>query len=92
MLVIIIGGVLVLLSLLGLWFCMLSDSNTKGLSGACGFSLMIGIPLIIAGVIEISPQKPTALDVYQGKTTLEITYRDSIPVDTIVVFKEEFKK
>ena len=35
---------------------------------------------------------PTALDVYQGKTTLEITYRDSIPVDTIVVFKDEFKK
>lgn len=35
---------------------------------------------------------PTALDVYQGKTTLEITYRDSIPVDSVVVFKEEFKK
>ena len=31
--------------------------------------------------------KPTALDVYQNKTTLEITYRDSIPVDSIVVFK-----
>ena len=35
---------------------------------------------------------PTALDVYEGKTTLEITYRDSIPIDSIVVFKEEFKK
>jgi hypothetical protein len=35
---------------------------------------------------------PTAKDVYQGKTTLEITYRDSIPIDSIVVFKEEFKK
>ena len=35
---------------------------------------------------------PTALDVYEGKTTLEITYRDSIPVDSVVVFKEEFKK
>lgn len=35
---------------------------------------------------------PTALDVYQGKTTLEITYRDSIPVDSVVVYKEEFKK
>ena len=31
--------------------------------------------------------KPTALDVYRGKTTLEITYRDSIPVDSIVVYK-----
>lgn len=35
---------------------------------------------------------PTAMDVYKGKTTLEITYRDSIPVDSVVVFKEEFKK
>ena len=31
---------------------------------------------------------PTALNVYQGKTTLEITYRDSIPVDSVVVFKK----
>lgn len=35
---------------------------------------------------------PTALDVYEGKTTLEITYRDNIPVDSVVVFKPEFKK
>lgn len=34
----------------------------------------------------------SALDVYQGRTTLEITYRDSIPVDTVVVFKQEFKQ
>ena len=35
---------------------------------------------------------PTAMNVYQGKTTLEITYRDSIPVDSVVVWKPEFKK
>lgn len=35
---------------------------------------------------------PTAKDVYEGKTTLEITYRDSIPIDTIVVLKQEFIK
>jgi hypothetical protein len=39
-----------------------------------------------------SDSQPTAMDVYQGKTTLEITYRDSIPVDSIVVWKPEFKK
>lgn len=33
---------------------------------------------------------PTAKNVYEGKTTLEITYRDSIPIDTIVVLKSEF--
>lgn len=87
-----VGSGLVLIGLLGLWFCMLSDSNTKGLSGACGFSLMVGITLLIVEIIEISPKKPTALDIYREKTTLEIHYRDSIPIDTIVVFKEEFKK
>ena len=33
---------------------------------------------------------PTAKDVYEGKTTLEITYRDSIPIDTMVVLKPEY--
>ena len=27
------------------------------------------------------------LDVYRGKTTLEITYRDSVVVDSVVVYK-----
>lgn len=31
--------------------------------------------------------EPQAIDVYRGKTTLQITYKDSIPQDTIVVFK-----
>ena len=35
---------------------------------------------------------PSAKSVYEGKTTLEITYRDSIPIDTIVVLKPEFIK
>ena len=45
----------------------------------------------IAGFVYIKEKNnaPTALDVYQGNTTLEITYRDSIPVDSVVVFKDE---
>ena len=31
--------------------------------------------------------KPSAIDVYRGKTTLEITYKDKIPVDSTVVWK-----
>ena len=34
---------------------------------------------------------PPAIEVYRGNTTLEITYRDSIPVDSIVVFKPRKK-
>ena len=36
-------------------------------------------------------RKPTAMDVYQGKTTIEITYKDGVPVDSIVVFKDKEK-
>ena len=32
-------------------------------------------------------EEPTALDVYRGKTTLEITYRDSVAIDSTVVYK-----
>ena len=31
--------------------------------------------------------KPKAIDAYRGKTTLEITYKDKMPVDSIVVWK-----
>ena len=31
--------------------------------------------------------EPTALDVYRGKTTLEITYRNSVAIDSTVVYK-----
>lgn len=31
--------------------------------------------------------KPKAIDVYKGKTTLEITYKDKVPIDSTVVWK-----
>lgn len=54
--------------------------------------------LTISGIIFVTllssyenRNTPTSLDVYRGKTTLEITYKDSIPIDTIVVFLDEFR-
>jgi len=58
----------------------------------------IGITLVAVGGIlgimggighqaEIDKDTPTALDVYRGKTTLEITYRDSVAIDSTVVYK-----
>ena len=59
-------------------------------------SFIIGC--IIGGILGILihnwliSDEPRAIDVYQDRTTLEIIYRDSIPVDSVVVFKDEFKK
>lgn len=32
-------------------------------------------------------KEPRAIDVYKGNTTLEITYKDGVPVDSTVVWK-----
>lgn len=36
--------------------------------------------------------EPKAIEVYQGKTTLEYTVKDGVKVDSIVVYKERVKK
>ena len=38
-------------------------------------------------LLFIHLMRPTAIDVYEGKTTLEITYRDGVPIDSTVVWK-----
>lgn len=47
--------------------------------------ITFGIMFLHEYALETSPQ---AIDVYRGRTTLEITYKDSIPIDSVVVFKE----
>ena len=37
-------------------------------------------------LLWIHLMKPTAIDVYKGRTTLEITYRNGVPVDSTVVW------
>lgn len=52
--------------------------------------IVVGIIICFCAIAPYeSNDKPTALDVYQGKTTLEITYRDNIPVDSVVVYKNK---
>ena len=57
----------------------------QGAAGMCStFFLVIAINM--SGT-HINP-KPTALDVYQGNTELEITSVNGVPTDTVVVFKK----
>ena len=50
---------------------------------ACIYSLIIVI------LLAIYLKKPRPMDVYRGKTTLEITYKDGIPIDSTVVWKNK---
>ena len=45
--------------------------------------------LIIIVLSAICLRKPQAIDVYEGKTTLEITYKDKVPIDSTVVWKSK---
>lgn len=52
------------------------------------FFLCIFILIILIATLSLK-EKPKAIDVYRGKTTLEITYKDGIAVDSTVVFKNK---
>lgn len=49
------------------------------------YSILLGIIVIAIMAIYCDSIKP--IDVYRGKTTLEITYKDGIPIDSVVVYK-----
>ena len=49
---------------------------------------LLGAYLIVLAILYHNQDKrPSAIDVYRGKTTLEITYKDGVPTDSVVVFK-----
>lgn len=52
-------------------------------------ALMIIIWCINAYCVSIIVNQPTAIDVYKGKTELQITYKGTIPIDSVVVFKNK---
>ena len=51
--------------------------------------LSILYPFLVLPLLISYMEKPTAIDVYKGKTTLEITYRDKVPIDSTVVWKDK---
>ena len=79
--VLIIGLIILIISLIArIWY----KENISFLLGILGAWLMSG------AIMNMDMNnKPSAMDVYQGKTTLEITYRNNIPVDSVVVFKDK---
>ena len=47
---------------------------------------LFALSLISCILLFIHLMKPSAIDVYKGKTTLEITYKDGVPIDSTVVW------
>lgn len=64
--------------------CIISDAHPGIYLGtllAC-----VGVAILIT---TYHKSNPSAMDVYRGITNLEITYKDSIPVDSVVIFKDK---
>ena len=92
----IIGAIIVGILILALM--ILGEHISERCGGDFEFGAIIGAVITILVVMEIcllheiiEKSKPSALDVYQDKTTLEITYKDGVPVDSIVVWKGDEK-
>lgn len=69
--------------------CGLSEADDKE-RGAFGAGILFTwcvFVVIAVGVALWGEEKIKPIDVYRGKTTLEITYKDSVAIDTVVVWK-----
>lgn len=55
----------------------------------CGLTMAALFVLEMICICEcVSKPHPKAIDVYQGKTTIEYTIRDGVKIDSIVVVKK----
>jgi uncharacterized membrane protein HdeD (DUF308 family) len=80
---IIVGLIMLIIGLI----CLFMDAD-----GLAFFFGVIGAYILSGGIMMHQESfKPTAMDVYKGKTTLEITYKDGVPIDSVVVFKDKEK-
>lgn len=62
-----------------------------------GIGIVVGFLIFVFSIalcIVCLPERtmPSAIDVYRGTTALEVTYRSGVPVDSVVVFKNEHSK
>ena len=85
--------ILITLVLLLVILIMGVDSLSKAKYDSVGFVLIASIVLAFIVLVATLCLKdnPRAIDVYRGDTTLERTYRDGIPIDSTVVWKEGYK-
>jgi hypothetical protein len=88
-------GVIIIGSIILILICTIIAIYDNNKNAKFDVGIFLGIILSILMIVEVvllseilENPRPTAMDVYQGKTTLEYTIRDSVKIDSIVVFKD----
>ena len=90
----IIGAIIVGILLVVFIFMSIHISNQKTSNYDTGVvigAIIFGVFVIEVGIVSkiIEDPQPTAMDVYQGKTTLEYKVADNVKVDSVVIFKKK---
>ena len=90
MIVFLVFGILFMVVAIVLFF-ICANREQKGLKPA------VALILYAAGMLNIlvysnADTRPSAMDVYKGKTELRITYEGKTPVDSTVIYKEGDEK
>lgn len=83
-----------IVSLVGVIACMVAagvNDEWEGFFYGWWFAACL-LYACVSGMRMWHTPAPSAIDVYRGRTTLEVIYRDSLAVDSVVVFKDEFRE
>ncbi len=82
--------ILTILSILLLLIAVLlknNDNDNADIVSGCFLGLLLSIFIII--IILCIENPVPAIEVYRGNATLKITYQDSVPIDSVVVYKNK---
>ena len=82
--------IIIILSIGALSFCIMyivGRRNDYEVYSKDVVSFLFAYSLIVISLSFFYAGKPRAIDVYKGNTTLEITYKDGVPIDSTVVWK-----
>ena len=85
-------AIIIILSIGALSFCIfyiVGRRNGYEVYSKDVVSFLFAYSLIVISLSFFYAGKPRAIDVYNGTTTLEITYRNGVPVDSTVVWKKK---
>lgn len=63
------------------------DNDNADIVFGCFIGLLSSVHIIFIIVVIANPV--SAIEVYRSNTTLQITYKDNIPIDSVVVYKNK---
>ena len=84
--IIVMSVFLLIVLMTGLVLLMDDGVPSLSLKFEVGLVAFLSTIVILTLVIALKRQ-PKAIDVYKGKTTLVISYKDEVPIDSVVVWK-----